>query len=53
MFQVRISGIHRNGVELPLQLSRFRIVGLQKSGSIEIVAGTDQQMIADNDRAPS
>ena len=45
-----ISGIHRDGVELPLQLSGFRIERLQESGRIDVVSGTDQQMIVDNDR---
>jgi hypothetical protein len=33
-----------------LQLAGFRIKGLQESRSIEIVGGTDQQVVADHNR---
>jgi len=49
-FESTVAGMHRNCVELPLQLSRFRIIRLKESWSIEIVAFADRQMIADNDR---
>src|SRR5262249_11349730 len=49
-FEAGITGIHRNGVELPLQFPGLGIERLQETGSIEIIAGSDEQMIPDNDR---
>ncbi len=46
----RIAGFHRHGVELPLQLAGLRIERLQEAGHVEIVAGPDQDVIADDHR---
>ena len=46
----RIARLHRHRVEPPLQLAGLGIVGLQISGLVEIVARSDDHVIADDDR---
>src|SRR5207249_451426 len=48
--QARITRIHRHGIKLPLQLARLGIERLQKSRRVEIVAGADKHVIADDNR---
>src|SRR5207248_6544481 len=48
--QARIARIHRHGIKLPLQLARLGIERLQKSRSVEVVAGADEHVIADDNR---
>ena len=48
--QPRIAFVHRHRVQLPLQLAGLRIERLEKSRRVEIVAGADQHVIADDDR---
>ena len=49
-FEPRISWIHRHGVEDPLPLAGFGIEGLQVTRRVEIVAGSGDHMIANDDR---
>ena len=45
-----IARLHRHGIELPLQLAGFGIVRLEEAGQIEVVAGADQHVVANDDR---
>ncbi len=49
-FEARIALLGRHAVEFPLPVARLRIERLQESGLVEIVAGADDNMIADDDR---
>ena len=46
----RVAGVHRHGVELPLQLAGLGIERLQEPGRVEIVAGADDHVVADDER---
>ena len=48
--QAGIALLHRHRIELPLHVAGFGIERLQVSRLVEIVAGTDQNVIADDDR---
>ena len=45
-----IAGLHRHRVELPLPLAGLRIERLQEAGRVQVVAGADEHVIADDDR---
>ena len=48
--EARVAGLHRHGVELPLHVAGLRIERLQVARRIEIVAGADEHVVADDDR---
>src|SRR5437016_3118429 len=48
--ETRIARLHRDRMEFPLQLAGLRIERLEKTGRIQIVAGADEDVIADDDR---
>ena len=48
--QTGIALLHRHRVELPLHIAGLGIERLQISGLVEVVAGPDQDVIADDDR---
>ncbi len=50
--QARVALFHRDRIELPLQLPGLRIVRLQESRHVEVVAGADQHVVVDDDRRP-
>ncbi len=47
--EARVAGLHRHGVEDPLHVAGFGIARLQVAGLIEIVAGADEDVVADDD----
>src|SRR4051812_42203600 len=49
-FESGISLLMRRGVPDPLTLAAFGVEGLEEAGRIEIVAGSDEDMVADDDR---
>ena len=48
--EARIAFLHRDGVELPLQLAGFGIERLQEAGRVEVVAGPGDDVVAGDDR---
>ena len=46
--QAGIAGVHRHGVGLPLQLAGLGIERLQEARHVEVVAGADEDVIADD-----
>src|ERR1051326_6207600 len=46
-----IAGIHRDGVERPLQGSGFRIERLDEAGRVHVVPGADNHVIAEDHRS--
>ena len=45
-----VTGIHRDGIELPLELAGLRIEGLQEAGRVEVVSGSGEHVVADDHR---
>src|ERR1041385_9217904 len=50
-FQPGIPRVHRHRVELPLQVARRRVEGLQEARRVQVVTRAHQHMIADDHRA--
>ena len=45
----RIPGLHRHGIELPLQFAGLGSNDCKKPGHVQVVAGADQQVVVDDD----
>ena len=46
----RIARVHRHGVELPPHVAAQRVERQQVAGRVEVVAGSDDDLVLDNRR---